>query len=60
MNYGLSGGVIAHANGITLSQPPNETVALVKALGAGGVSILNQAGAKTDFRGYAIVGNMSP
>lgn len=30
--YGVSGGVLAHANGITLSQPLNDTVVLVKAL----------------------------
>lgn len=35
--YGVSGGVLAHANGITLSQPLNDTVVLVKAPGAGGV-----------------------
>ncbi|WP_368755577.1 fimbria/pilus outer membrane usher protein, partial [Klebsiella oxytoca] len=29
--YGLSGGVLAHANGLTLSQPMNDTVVLVKA-----------------------------
>jgi outer membrane usher protein len=29
--YGVSGGVLAHANGITLSQPLNDTVVLVKA-----------------------------
>ncbi|HBX9992320.1 TPA: fimbrial biogenesis outer membrane usher protein, partial [Klebsiella variicola] len=32
--YGVSGGVLAHANGITLSQPLNDTVVLVKAPGA--------------------------
>lgn len=28
VNYGISGGVVAHANGITLSQELGETVAL--------------------------------
>ncbi|RMC71470.1 fimbria/pilus outer membrane usher protein, partial [Klebsiella michiganensis] len=28
--YGLSGGVLAHADGVTLSQPMNDTVVLIK------------------------------
>ncbi|MCV4566528.1 fimbria/pilus outer membrane usher protein, partial [Escherichia coli] len=46
--YGVSGGVLAHANGITLSQPLNDTVVLVKAPGAGGVKVENQTGVRTD------------
>nr|CAA35968.1 fimD [Escherichia coli] len=30
--YGVSGGVLAHANGVTLGQPLNDTVVLVKRL----------------------------
>lgn len=33
---------------------------LIKAPGAKGVSIQNQTGAKTDFRGYTVVSNVSP
>lgn len=55
LNYNLSGGVIAHANGITLSQPLNDTVILVKAPGARQVKIENQTGVSTDWRGYAVV-----
>lgn len=60
LNYGLSGGVVAHADGVTLSQPLGDTVALVKAPGAAGINVLNQSGAKTDFRGYSVVGNVTP
>ncbi|HGV9227033.1 fimbria/pilus outer membrane usher protein [Citrobacter amalonaticus] len=60
INYGLSGGVLVHNNGVTLSQPLGETVALVKAPGAQGVGVLNQTGVKTDYRGYAIVPYSSP
>lgn len=60
LNYGLQGGVIAHADGVTLSQPLGETVALVKAPGAKGVSVQNQSGAKTDWRGYTAVSNVMP
>ena len=51
----VSGGVLAHANGITLSQPLNDTVVLVKAPGAGGVKVENQTGVRTDWRGYAVL-----
>ncbi|ENZ0348293.1 fimbria/pilus outer membrane usher protein [Morganella morganii] len=60
VNYGLKGGVIVHANGITLGQPLGETSALVKAPGTGGANINNQAGVTTDWRGYAIVPFVSP
>lgn len=55
LNVGLQGGVVAHANGITLSQPLGETIALVKAPGTHGTHITNQTGVETDFRGYTVV-----
>lgn len=60
MNYGLQGGMVAHAHGITLSQQLSETAALVEAPGAGGVTVNNQTGVKTDFRGYTLVPYVSP
>lgn len=53
--YGLSGGVLLHENGLTLSQPLNDTLILVKAPGAGNVSVENQSGIRTDWRGYAVL-----
>lgn len=55
INYGLSGGVVAHANGITLSQPLGDTNVLIKAPGADGVNVENAVGVSTDWRGYAVV-----
>lgn len=52
--YGLSGGVVAHANGVTFSQPLNDTVVLIKAPGAAHASVENQVGVSTDWRGYAV------
>ena len=52
--YGVSGGVLAHENGITFSQPFNDTIVLIKAPGADHASIENQTGVKTDWRGYAV------
>lgn len=58
--YGVQGGVVIHQNGITLSQPLSDTIALVKAPDAGGVSIKNNTGVKTDWRGYAVVPYTQP
>lgn len=53
--YGLSGGIVAHGDGVTLSQPMNDTVVLVKAPGAKGAKVENQTGVRTDWRGYAVL-----
>lgn len=60
VNYGIEGGMVAHAHGITLSQPLGETTALVEAPGTNGVTVSNQTGVKTDFRGYTVVPYVSP
>lgn len=59
LNYGIQGGVIAHADGVTLSQPLGETNVLVKVPGAKGLTVRNQTGAKTDYRGYTTVNNVN-
>ncbi len=60
INYGLAGGMIAHADGITFSQPLGETNVLIKAPGASGVGVNNQNSVKTDFRGYGVTSNVTP
>ncbi|THD41979.1 fimbrial protein, partial [Enterobacteriaceae bacterium ML5] len=55
LNWDISGGVVAHANGVTLSQPLGDTNVLIKAPGAKGVQVENETGTKTDWRGYAVV-----
>ncbi|WP_159564674.1 fimbria/pilus outer membrane usher protein [Budvicia diplopodorum] len=55
VNYGLEGGMMLHANGLTLSQSMGETVALVKAPGADNIGVTNGVGVRTDWRGYAVV-----
>ncbi|MCP2124517.1 UNVERIFIED_ORG: outer membrane usher protein [Pantoea agglomerans] len=54
-NWDLSGGVVAHANGITLSQSLGDTNVLIKAPGAKGVRVENETGVSTDWRGYAVM-----
>ncbi|MGC6061431.1 fimbrial biogenesis usher protein [Enterobacter kobei] len=54
-SYQLAGGMVAHANGVTLSQPLGNTNVLIKAPGAKSVSVENSTGIRTDWRGYAVV-----
>ncbi|WP_114191679.1 fimbria/pilus outer membrane usher protein [Edaphovirga cremea] len=60
VNYGLSGGVVAHENGVTLSQSLSDTIALVEAPGAGNANVLNNTGVTTDWRGYAVIPSVTP
>lgn len=60
LSYGLAGGIIAHADGVTFSQPLGETNVLIKAPGAAGAGVNNQRSVKTDFRGYGITSNVTP
>jgi outer membrane usher protein len=60
LNYGLQGGVLAHADGVTFSQPPGETSVLIRAPGAAGVGVQNMTGVKTDYRGYTLAPNLMP
>lgn len=60
LNYGLQGGVVAHANGITFSQPLGETNVLIAAPGAAGIGIQNMTGGATDYRGYTLASNLMP
>lgn len=55
VNYGLNGGVVVHAHGVTLSQPLGDTNILVAVPGAADVSIEDQSGIHTDAWGYAVV-----
>ena len=59
LNYGLQGGILAHQDGMTFSQPLGETNVLIRAPGARGVDIRNQPGVKTDYRGYTVVSHLS-
>jgi len=59
-SYGLAGGVVAHAHGITLSQPLGDTFAIVRVPHAADVAIQSNSHVVTDSRGYAIVPSLSP
>ncbi|WP_380178359.1 outer membrane usher protein FimD [Kalamiella sp. sgz302252] len=55
VNWDVSGGIVAHANGVTFSQPLGDTNVLIKAPGAKGVHVENETGVSTDWRGYAVM-----
>jgi len=59
-SYGLSGGIVAHAHGVTLSQPLDDTFAIVRVPDTGGVGIQSSSHVVTDGRGYAIVPSLTP
>lgn len=54
-SYGVSGGMLLHQNGLTLSQTLGDTSVLVAAPGAAGVPVGNSGGVKTDWRGYTVL-----
>lgn len=58
LTLGLSGGILAHQDGITFSQPLGDTNALVAAPGAADLSLGN--GIRTDWRGYTVKSYLSP
>lgn len=57
---GLSGGLLVHSGGATLTQPLQNTVLLVEAKDAKGVRLENQPGVTIDRFGYAVVPSASP
>lgn len=59
-DYGARGGILVHGDGVTFSQELGETVALVKAPGADGLSVENATGVATDWRGYTVKTQLSP
>ena len=54
-NYGVTGSVVIHPHGVTLSQYLGNAFALIDANGASGVRIQNYPGIATDPFGYAVV-----
>ena len=58
MNMNVSGGMVAHSEGLTLSRSLGSSTALISAPGAAGVNVTN-GGAITDWRGYAVAPYLS-
>lgn len=60
MGANVSGGVLVHPHGVTLSQQFGDTVTLVEAPGANGVRVSGWPGVKTDYRGYTALSYATP
>ncbi|WP_258869456.1 fimbria/pilus outer membrane usher protein [Pseudomonas fluorescens] len=59
-SLGVSGGLVVHAGGVTLSQPLHDTLVLVEARGAEGVGLDNQGGAAIDKSGFTVMTSATP
>jgi outer membrane usher protein len=54
ISYGVNGGALLHAEGLTLGQQLGETSVLVAAPGVADTRLENETGVRTDWRGYTI------
>lgn len=59
-SVGLSGSVVAHQGGITLTPYSSETMAIVEAKGATGAAVSSYPGVYIDKFGYAVVPYLNP
>ncbi|EFC5376489.1 fimbria/pilus outer membrane usher protein [Escherichia coli] len=59
-NVDISGAILAHSSGITFGQRITDTAALIEAKGVNGAKIINYPWIKTDGRGYALSGTLTP
>lgn len=60
IDYGASGSLIAHRDGITFGQDITDAAVLVKAPGLNDVRLVTDNSISTDHRGYAIVPYVTP
>ncbi|WGS46918.1 fimbrial biogenesis outer membrane usher protein [Burkholderia sp. JSH-S8] len=59
-SIGVRGALIAHQEGVILSQPTSETIGIVAAPGAEGARIINMSGLRINSRGYAVIPYLTP
>lgn len=60
LSAGISGTIVAHPGGVTLSQTVGDTFGIVEAPGAAGANVTSAPGVKLDHRGYAVVPYLTP
>ncbi|WGS54654.1 fimbrial biogenesis outer membrane usher protein [Paraburkholderia sp. D15] len=60
VSAGISGSVVVHPGGVTLSQTVGDTFGIVEAPGAAGANVSSAPGVKLDRRGYAVVPYLTP
>ena len=59
-SLGMSGGIVFHPGGVTLSNRLEDTVAIVSAPGAGGARLRSGSDVVLDGRGHAVVPSIIP
>lgn len=59
-SLGLSGSMVVHSGGVTLSPYNSDTYALVEAKDAAGAKVAGYAGAEIDMFGYALYPSLAP
>ncbi|WP_239002480.1 fimbria/pilus outer membrane usher protein [Photorhabdus khanii] len=55
VNYGFSGGLLAHQHGITLASRIGDAAVLVRTAGVEGIRVMNSSQVTTNRWGYAVV-----
>ncbi|MFC3814313.1 fimbria/pilus outer membrane usher protein [Lysobacter sp. GCM10012299] len=60
VSAGVSGGIVAYADGVTFTPTLGDTIAIVEAKGAKGAIVSNGSGLRVDRWGHAVVSNLSP
>jgi outer membrane usher protein len=60
LSAGVSGSVVVHPGGVSLSQTVGDTFGIVEAKGAEGATVVGTTGVKIDARGYAVVPYLTP
>lgn len=56
----ISGSIMAYRHGIVLGQSLGDTLGIINVPGASGIGVDNQYGTTTDWRGQAIISNLTP
>ncbi|WP_460147391.1 fimbria/pilus outer membrane usher protein [Pseudomonas sp. H2_H03] len=59
-SFGMTGGIVAHAGGVTFAPELGDTVGIVQAPGAVGARINGNHGAQIGRRGFAVVPHLTP
>ncbi|HFW4797846.1 TPA: fimbria/pilus outer membrane usher protein [Salmonella enterica subsp. diarizonae serovar 60-67:z35:-] len=57
---GLKGNLLLTGDGLTVGQPQGDTLALVEVPGVSGAPVGSWPGVRTDFRGYTLLGYLTP
>ncbi|OZI77691.1 fimbria/pilus outer membrane usher protein [Bordetella genomosp. 12] len=60
VSAGISGSIVAHPGGVTLSQMVGDTFGVVEAPGAEGARVLSAPGVEINSSGYAVVPYLTP